>query len=173
MAYDSGSVRERDGATRSPNRFPAERRSSAMVDHLEAVELDSNDTAELLALYREFDWWADREAAGVERALANGLAVGLRDDGDLIAAARALTDRVYYAKVYDVIVAASRRRDGVGEVLVGAVLDHDALAGVNVIELTCREGLIPFYERCGFAVHDATVETDGSEETFVKMNYEG
>jgi GNAT superfamily N-acetyltransferase len=83
-----------------------------------------------------------------------------------------LTDFVYYAKVYDVIVAEARRGDGLGKRLMRGIVDRPRLSEVDVIELRCREGLIPFYETCGFAEHDPTIEVDDREEAFVKMNYD-
>jgi predicted GNAT family N-acyltransferase len=142
------------------------------VTNRTTVELGPEDAGEYLRLYRGFEWWADREHADVEQALENTpLAVGLREDGELIAAARVLTDFVYYAKVYDVIVADSRRGEGLGERLMNAITDHPNLDSIDVIELGCREGLIPFYERCGFEVHDNQADVDGDSEEFVKMNY--
>jgi predicted GNAT family N-acyltransferase len=138
-----------------------------------AVELGTEDADELQALYDEYEWWVDRERAAVERALENtSLAVGLRDGDELIAAARVFTDFVYYAKVYDVIVAEARRGDGFGKRLMEAVTAHPDLESIEVIELLCREGLIPFYETCGFEVYDARVERNGHNEEFVKMNYD-
>lgn len=84
------------------------------------VELGPDDAADLLALYRGYDRWADRDRGGVERALANSLVVGLRIDdgeadageGELIAAARVVTDFAYYATVFDVVVAARGGANG-------------------------------------------------------------
>ncbi|WP_195156028.1 GNAT family N-acetyltransferase [Halococcus agarilyticus] len=81
-------------------------------------------------------------------------------------------DFVYYAEVYDVIVAESRRNEGVGERLMEAIVEHPALEAIDVIELLCREGLVPFYETCGFEVFDNRATVDDHEEAFVKMNYE-
>jgi predicted GNAT family N-acyltransferase len=137
-----------------------------------AVELGSEDAGEYLKLYREFEWWDDRERGDIERALENtSLAIGLRDRDELVAAARVFTDFVYYAKVYDVIVAESRRGEGLGNRLMETVTEHPDLGSIDVIELGCREGLIPFYETCGFEVYD-TLLADEHEENFVKMNYE-
>lgn len=137
------------------------------------VELGPEDAEAYLELYREFEWWADREHAAVEKALENtSLAVGLRDGNELVAAARVFTDFVYYAKVYDVIVAESQRGDGLGERLMEAVTEYPDIDSIDVIELLCREGLIPFYESCGFEVFDTRTEINDHEEEFVKMNYE-
>lgn len=137
----------------------------------ERVALGPEHAGEVLGLYREYGWWTDRARGDVRDALANTpVAVGLRDGGDLVAAARVLTDGVYYAKVYDVIVAAGRRGEGLGRELMGAVVDHPALADMN-LELSCREGLIPFYEACGFEEHGLTVEAADGEEALVTMAY--
>ena len=138
-----------------------------------AVELGPGDADEYLALYRQFEWWGDRERADVEQALENtSLAVGLRDGNRLVAAARVFTDFVYYAKVYDVIVTESRRNEGMGERLMEAVVEHPDLGAIDVIELLCREGLIPSYESCGFEVFGNRATVNDHEEEFVKMNYE-
>ncbi len=122
-----------------------------------AVEYGAT-AAELQSLYREYDWWADRDTETVRRALENtDETVLLREDGDPIAAARVLTDYVYYAMVYDVIVAESHRNEGVGEKQIGAVRDHPRLQDVAP-SLLAREGLVPFYEACGFEVMDENIE---------------
>jgi predicted GNAT family N-acyltransferase len=143
------------------------------MTNVTTVELTHGNADELRALYDEYEWWADREHADVKQALEHtSLAIGLRDEDELVAAARVFTDFVYYAKVYDVIVAEARRGNGFGERLMRAVTDHPDLDSIDVIELLCRDGLIPFYETCGFAVYDTRVEIDGHEEEFVKMNYD-
>lgn len=55
-----------------------------------ARALGPDEAPGLLALYRAYDWWADREVEGVRRApAATDEAVGIRDDaGDLVASAR-------------------------------------------------------------------------------------
>lgn len=139
---------------------------------MEVVELGPSDAADLVTLYGDHEWWADREPAGVREALAGtDLALGIRADGRLLAATRVLTDHVFYGTVYDVVVAGDRRREGIGRRLMDAVVDHDDLGGLEVLDLRCREGLVPFYREAGFEVHDPTVEVEGREEAFVKMTY--
>ena len=72
-------------------------------------DLTPADAEALTALYRDYEWWADRTTEDVRRALAGtAVAVGVEADGELVAAARVLTDRTYYAKVYDVLRTAKR-----------------------------------------------------------------
>ena len=132
---------------------------------METVELGPDDAAELTALYREYGWWADRDRESVATALSNtDLAVGLREGGDLVAAARVVTDFTYYARVYDVIVAAGRRGEGVGRRLVSTLADDGRLSGVNLV-LLCREGLAPFYESAGFEPYPEEVDVpEGGRE---------
>lgn len=147
------------------------------------------DPEELLALYRSYDWWADRSLEDVERAIeGTDVLVGLRDEeaggdfrngddetpeGTLVAAGRVLTDYIYYAKIYDVIVADPYRGDGIGERLMDAILDHPDLSRLDSLALNCRTGLVDFYERCGFEEFDGRVEhPDGDEEELHLMLYE-
>ncbi len=97
---------------------------------MEAVELGPADAPELAGLYEEYGWWADRDVGEVREALANTMvALGVRADGDLVAAARVVGDGVYYAKCYDVVVAEDRRGEGIGAELLAAAVSHPDLVG--------------------------------------------
>ncbi|USZ68153.1 GNAT family N-acetyltransferase [Halorussus salilacus] len=136
-------------------------------------DLTPDDAPELTALYEEYEWWADRDEATVREALADTeVAVGVEDDGDLVASARVLTDYRYYATVYDVIVAADRRGEGFGEELVDALVEHPDLQALPGLSLLCREGLVPFYESVGFELFGPEFEVpEGGEEELVRMVY--
>lgn len=136
-------------------------------------DLTPEDAPELTALYEEYEWWEDREVEEVRQALAETeVAVGVEDDGDLVAAARVLTDFAYYATVYDVIVAGDRRGEGLGETLMEAVLEHPDLEPMQGLSLLCREGLIPFYESVGFELFGPEYEVpEGGTEELVRMVY--
>lgn len=131
---------------------------------METVELSPEDAAELTSLYAGYEWWADREEAEVYKALEHTpLALGLRDDGELVAAARVITDFVYYAKIYDVLVAEAYRGEGIGSDLLDAVLDHPDLTTPHLV-VTCREGLVEFYESVGFEPYPETIAHPGGPE---------
>lgn len=141
---------------------------------METVELDAGDAPELHALFAEYDWWSDRDVASVQAALEHTpLALGLEEDGDLVAAARVLTDYTYYARIYDVIVRTDRRSEGVGAELLSAVVDHPDLSDVNPV-LICRDGLVSFYESVGFEPYPETVaHPDGDDEELRQLYYTG
>lgn len=141
------------------------------------TEYDPSDSVdELLALYRTYDWWDNRTREELKKALrhTNEL-VMLRDEntGDAIAAARILTDYVYYTTVYDVIVSEKHRSNGVGQRLIEALIDHPKLSDTRGFSLLCREGLVPFYQSCGLEIGDRAIEhPDGSPEPLRVMNFQ-
>jgi len=153
-------------------------------------ELSPDDAPELTALYEEYEWWADREVEDVREALAGTeVAVGVEseaetapkasgdepraEDGDLVAAARVLTDYRYYATVYDVVVAADRRGEGLGGTVMAAVTDHPDLQDLPGLSLLCRDGLVEFYESVGFERFGPEFEVpEGGTEELVRMTYE-
>jgi predicted N-acetyltransferase YhbS len=136
-------------------------------------DLTPADAPAVTRLYGDYGWWADRTVDGVRTALAEtDVAVGVVDD-DPIAAARVLTDFTYYANVFDVVVAADRRGEGVGERLLRAVVDHPDLQRVDGLSLLCRTGLVPYYESVGFERFDPeTAIPEGGTEEIVRMVYE-
>lgn len=131
------------------------------------------DAPALAELYGDYEWWADRDEAGVREALdSTDLALGLAVDGRLVAAARVLTDFTYYATVYDVIVAADRRGEGLGETLLVELVERPELQSLPGLALQCRRGLVPYYESVGFELYDRAVDVpEGGTEELVRMTY--
>jgi predicted N-acetyltransferase YhbS len=134
-------------------------------------DLTPADAEAVTALYRDYEWWDDREVERVRESLADtDVAVGVEDGGSLVAASRTLTDYTYYAVVFDVIVAADRRGEGLGRTLMDGVRDHPDLQSVPGLSLLCRRGLVPFYESVGFERGDQDVEVpEGGTEELVRM----
>ncbi len=52
------------------------------------------------------------------------------------------------------------------------LLNHPALESLDVLTLDCREGLVPFYEDCGFKRHELTAQLEDREEDLVPMKYD-
>ncbi|WP_101297415.1 GNAT family N-acetyltransferase [Halegenticoccus soli] len=153
-----------------------------------ALTVDRSLTAEaaeeLRALYDSHPGWAGRTIEEVRTLIRNSdEVVGLwetnaeseSESKTLVASARVLTDYVMYGMIYEVIVAESRRRTGLGKRVMEAVVTHPELEGV-ALSLQCREGLVPFYEACGFELHDRNIEfpefPDGDPVTYRTMMYE-
>ena len=71
----------------------------------------------------------------------------------MIGFTRVLTDFVYRATIYDVIVKPTHRKIGLGTRLIDAVVNHPKLASVEQIALYCLPEMIPFYERWDFTAN--------------------
>lgn len=137
-------------------------------------EFDSEHVSELVQLYDQYHWWDDRTSDTIRRMIEHtDVLVGLRDtrSKELVAAGRVLTDFVYYAKIYDVIVTETHRGDGLGRKLVTAIVGHPVLDSVSALTLDCRSGLIPFYEKCGFTQHEQRVNLEERTEEIVPIVY--
>ena len=137
------------------------------------------DPEEIQELYRTHWWFDGRELDDVRRSLAGSdEVVGLRrvDDGTLVASARVITDYVYTGKVLDVIVDEAVRGQGLGTELMGAITTHPDLREVDELTVNCRSGIAPFYEACGFRVHEMidrnrSSADEGSGEDYYVMVY--
>lgn len=114
--------------------------------------LTPSQEEELWRLYQDEWWTRGRTLEGVRRMLVQSdLVLGLVEpSGELAGFARVLTDGVYKALILDVIVAARWRGEGLGRRLMGAVMAHPDLSGVQHFELYCLEEMGPFYEQWGF-----------------------
>lgn len=115
------------------------------------------DVADLHALYQTHWWFAEREPEALRRAVEHSDEfVGLRrtDDDRLVASARVITDYTFTGKILDVIVAEALRGEGLGRRLMAEITHHPRLRDVDELTLNCRGGVAPFYESCGFRVHE-------------------
>ncbi|MFQ5568448.1 MAG: GNAT family N-acetyltransferase [Rhodothermales bacterium] len=117
-------------------------------------ELTAAQTDQLHRMYQK-EWWTrgrTREEIDTMLSFSDVVFGFCEPDTDRLAAfARVLTDRVYKAFIFDVIVDASHRNQGVGRTLMEAICEHPALAEVRHVELYCLPELIPFYQQWGFS----------------------
>jgi GNAT superfamily N-acetyltransferase len=114
--------------------------------------LDDSQIEQLCVLYQSEFWSRGRKLADVRRAVERSDVVCAFCDENrrLVAFSRVLTDFVYKAMIFDVVVARAHREVGLGRRLLDAILCHPALLFVEHIELYCRPELIPFYKKEGF-----------------------
>ena len=86
------------------------------------------------------------------------IALGVIDDTDRVQAfGRVLTDYVFKALLFDVIVAEHQRTTGLGDIIMRAIMEHPKLARVAHLELYCLPELCGFYQRHGFSADTAGV----------------
>ncbi len=119
-----------------------------LINHLTGAQI-----AELHALYQSEWWTTGRTPEETRRVVQQSdiiVAFCENDTKRLVAFTRVLTDYIYKALVFDVIVAESYRGTGLGKQLLDAVVQHPELKSVRHIELYCLPELMPFYQKWGF-----------------------
>ena len=122
------------------------------MEYRVVYRLTRSQTDELHRLYRREWWSAERTREEVERMLEHtDLVVGIIDPEERLAGfARVLTDRVFKAEIYDVIVEESHRGRGLGRQLLKEIFAHPMLREVRQFNLQCLEERKAFYKEMGF-----------------------
>jgi ribosomal protein S18 acetylase RimI-like enzyme len=115
-------------------------------------ELAEQQISELTDLYRNEFWSQNRTRQDVAKMLAaSDIVIGLIDESDrLIGFTRVLTDFVYRAVIFDVIIKPTHRSQGLGKQLIDIIIHHPQLQSVEYLGLYCLPDMVPFYERWGF-----------------------
>jgi ribosomal protein S18 acetylase RimI-like enzyme len=118
------------------------------------------DPAALQALYEHAPWARGRTVDGIRRMLAHtDYHFSAWDGQRLVGFARVLTDGVYRATLWDVVVHPDYQGRGVGEELVNRVLTHPVLSTVEKFWLNTRDKFA-FYEKFGFVRSDQGMVRD-------------
>src|SRR5689334_16241800 len=113
------------------------------------------DPFQLLHLYQQAPWAKGRTADQAQRMLAHTNLVVSAWDGDrLVGFGRVLTDYVFRASIWDIIVDKDYQSRGIGTDLVRHILDHPTLQQVELFWLCTR--MPGFYERLGFSAKEQT-----------------
>jgi ribosomal protein S18 acetylase RimI-like enzyme len=118
------------------------------------LETTPSDLAQLQALFQEGAFWAqDRTVEDLGIAIAHSRPViSVWNDLTLIGFARATSDGIYRATIWDVVIHPDYRSAGLGRQLVQTLLSHPHLNRVERIYLMTTHHQT-FYERIGFEVN--------------------
>ncbi|WP_016957623.1 GNAT family N-acetyltransferase [Catenovulum agarivorans] len=116
-------------------------------------QLNTHQISQLHVLYQSEWWTKGRTLEQTKQCVAGSqIIVGLVDSsGNLQGFTRVLTDYIFKALIFDVIVAQPHRGKGVGELLMNAIKQHPALSHVNSFELYCLPEMFEFYQKHGFS----------------------
>lgn len=95
-------------------------------------------------------WAATRTKEIVEKSIAQSVCVGIFVNGKQVGFARAVTDHVTVAALFDVIVHEDFRNRGFGKRLVQEILNHQELAEVEAFMLATRPPADGLYAGYGF-----------------------
>ncbi|MBE9206291.1 GNAT family N-acetyltransferase [Nostoc sp. LEGE 06077] len=114
--------------------------------------LTETQTSELVELYKNEFWSKQRTYQDVAKMLQfSDIILGLIDnDEQLIGFTRVLTDFVYRATIYDVIIKPGYRKQGLGVKLLDGIVNHPQLNQVEHIALYCLPEMMPYYQHWGF-----------------------
>jgi ribosomal protein S18 acetylase RimI-like enzyme len=124
------------------------------------------DLHQLQALLNKSTFWAiDRQIEDLKIALdRSDPVVSAWDENNLVGFARATSDGIYRATIWDVVVDPDYQRLGLGRKLVETVLAHSSMIRVERIYLTTTHQQ-SFYERLGFIVNSSkTMMLDRARE---------
>jgi len=118
---------------------------------MEIVNNVDNYIDDLMKLYKN-EWWTNkRKKEDVIKMLKHSsLIFGIVKNNKLIAFARVLSDFVYKALIFDVIVDREYRRLGLSRKLLNEIFNHPKLQNVSGFELYCQAEMIYFYNKFGF-----------------------
>lgn len=144
---DSGAIREI--LEESPHDWPERFRGPEGIELLPAPQGDElREHAQLLAGQY---WRAGVPADEIERSLrASSVWIGARSkEGQLVGAARALSDTAWVASIHDVVVHPDFQGRGVGRALLALLLDHARLRRCPTIHLGTADKE-HFYAHFGF-----------------------
>jgi len=113
------------------------------------------DASQLLGLFHQAPWAKDRSLDDAKEMLRHtDLTLCAWDGNRLIGFGRVLTDFIYRATIWDVIVDRAYQGKGVGSEIVRRILNHPRLERVELFWLcTRRPG---FYEKLGFSAKEQT-----------------
>jgi N-acetylglutamate synthase-like GNAT family acetyltransferase len=121
---------------------------------LDKAKIDFPQLQELFGLTAF--WARDRSLEDLEIAIANSFPVATVWDGDrLIGCARATSDGIYRAAIWDVAIHPDYQGWGLGRKLVETLLSHPHLSRVERVYLMTTYQQ-KFYERIGFQANQST-----------------
>jgi len=113
------------------------------------------DATHLIHLYRQAPWAKHRELEQAQAMLAKtDLVISAWDGPRLVGFGRVLTDYVFRASIWDVIVDRDYQGQRIGTEIVRRILDHPTLRQVELFWLCTR--MPGFYERLGFSAKEQT-----------------
>ena len=111
-------------------------------------EIECSELQELLEVYQSVGWMKHDEEIIRTVFKASTHKVFAVTEGRIIGFARALSDGVFNAAIYDVVVHKDHQGKGIARLLLEKLLDE--LKHVSCIHLISTTGNTAFYEKCGF-----------------------
>ncbi|WP_047152098.1 GNAT family N-acetyltransferase [Aneurinibacillus tyrosinisolvens] len=106
------------------------------------------DIEAIVTLLSKSYWASDRPQEVIERSIDNSISFGVYYNQEQVAFARAVTDKVVFTWVMDVIVREDFRSQGIGKKLIECLLEHPDIKETKVSLAT--KDAHTLYEKFGF-----------------------
>ena len=127
--------------------------SQAMIQYSDKKDIDP---ANLLPLFTQASWAQGRTFEDTRTMLMQtDLAITAWDGSRLIGFGRVLTDYVYRASIWDIIVDTDYQGQDIGTEIMKRILNHQTLEKVELFWL-CTRDKQGFYESFGFSAKEQT-----------------
>lgn len=113
----------------------------------------ANQMKQVHQLYKEVWWGKERTFEDTVNCVQGSqVCIGILDDDDhLIGFTRVISDFIYKAIIFDVIVSKAHRGNGLGKKLMALIKGHKKLQKVKHFELYCLPEMEAFYSSLGFS----------------------
>jgi ribosomal protein S18 acetylase RimI-like enzyme len=121
--------------------------------NIQVIEtLSEPQIMELAKLYKQEGWTKDRTLEDIKKMIKHCKIIGLIDEETdrLVGFTRIVTDYIYRATIYDVIVLKEYQGLGLGRLLMETIVNHPILSKIERVDLYCAEEKIEFYKKWGF-----------------------
>jgi GNAT superfamily N-acetyltransferase len=113
------------------------------------------DKNEYFSLFVTTGWNAEYQASPdeLERTNKNSwLTISAYDEDKLVGFGRVVTDFILHAMIFDMIVLPDHQGQGIGTMIINALVKRCKEQGIRDIQLFCAKGKRGFYEQNGFEV---------------------
>jgi predicted GNAT family N-acyltransferase len=116
-------------------------------------QFNQDNIEQVHGLYQQVWWGTERTLDDIQTCISGSqVCIGIiNQENEVIAFTRIISDFIYKAIIFDVIVCEAHRDSGLGKKLLNAVKSHCALKNVKHFELYCLPELESFYQKIGFS----------------------
>ncbi|NWK84284.1 GNAT family N-acetyltransferase [Staphylococcus sp. GSSP0090] len=111
-------------------------------------QFDINDVDELVRIYHKNRWYGHHQEEVITLFNTATHVVIAKSEGKVIGFARAMSDGVFNATIYDVLVDVAYQSKGIGYRIVNEMVAY--LGSLSCIQLIANTETEPFYEQLGF-----------------------
>ena len=114
-------------------------------------KLNEDLTNQLFDIYQHIWFTSDRTIDDIKTMLNNSyMTLAFVEEGKLMAFCRVVSDGIYKAFIFDVIIKEPMQNKKLGSLLFKTLLRHEKMKGIKHIELYCPKDMIKYYKKSGF-----------------------